>query len=321
MTTNRYPLISGNSALGAFLAGATDARLPPLLIADEDLARFRADLGPDLLAEIQEAGLDVPVLFAIYRLHHEYRPRPAELPSSRDKMRRRLLRVAKNLKTAADDLQYLRSSVVLPYGPELLGTHSILGNEIDAIHNGFRVPTREEAAARFQELKKVAAGFSDEQWSTMPEQAAIPWRRVSAMADSEYYPHFVHELAVGARRCWLMPFDISEHLAGYFGGKMMFSSDVVIGGISSELRRLGGQAEQAAARLSTLGSPAGKGRKRAVAERSFREIFSEYARTTGRNHDEIGAKLFSTLFHSQDAEVYSRQRRDRRVRTRRGSRQ
>ena len=131
--TTPSPLIPGNSALGAFLAGATDADLPPLLIKHDDLAKFRADLGPDLLAEIQEAGLDVAVLFAIDRLHHEYRTRPAELPGSRDTMRRRLLRVTKNLKTAADDLQYLRSSVELPYGPELLGTHSILGNEIEKI--------------------------------------------------------------------------------------------------------------------------------------------------------------------------------------------
>ena len=152
----------------------------------------------------------------------------------------------------------------------------------------------------------------------MPAQAAIPWRRFSAMTASEYYPHFVHELAVGACRSWLMPFDISERLAACFGGKIMFSSDVVIGAISAELRRLAAPTEQAAKRLSTLGSPSGKGRKRAVAERSFREIFSEYARTTGRNHDEIGAKLFSELFHSQDAEVFSRQRRDRRVRTRGG---
>src|SRR5205823_11543120 len=135
------------------------------------------------------------------------------------------------------------------------------------------------------------ASLSDEEWSTMPAQAAIPWRRFSAMTASEYYPHFVHELAVGACRSWLMPFDISERLAACFGGKIMFSSDVVIGAISAELRRLAAPTEQAAKRLSTLGSPSGKGRKRAVAERSFREIFSEYARTTGRNHDEIGAKL------------------------------
>jgi hypothetical protein len=320
MTTTRFPLISGDSVLGAFLAGATDADLPPLLINDDELSKFRTDLEPALLAEIEKTGLEVTVLFAIYRLHYEHRTRPAELSNSRDKMRRRLLRVARNLKTAADDLQYLRSSVELPYGPELLGTRPILGNEIEAIHNGFRVPTREEAAEHLQDLKKVAAQFSDEQWSAMSAQAAIPWRRVSAMTDSEYYPHYVHELAVAARRCWLMPFDISERLAACFGGRMMFSSNVVIGALSAELRLLAAQAERAAERLSTLGSPSGKGRKRAVAERSFREIFSEYARTTGRNHDEIGAKLFSKLFHAQDAEVFSRQRRDRRARTREGNR-
>src|SRR5262249_20158702 len=78
MTATGFPLISGDSVLGAFLASATDADLPPLLISDDDLAKFRADLGPALLAEIQKAGLDAAVLFAIYRLHYEHWTRPAE---------------------------------------------------------------------------------------------------------------------------------------------------------------------------------------------------------------------------------------------------
>jgi len=101
----------------------------------------------------------------------------------------------------------------------------------------------------------------------------------------------------------------------------MFGSNVVIGVLSAELLGLAAQAEQAAERLSTLGSPSGKGRKRAVAAQSFQEVFSEYARTTGHQHDKIGAKLFSKLFHSMNADVYSRQRRDRRMRRGGGTRQ
>src|SRR5262249_17221200 len=130
----------------------------------------------------------------LVRLRRLKQMRPIDR-DSRAEIRLELARAAKALAKAAEALKSLLQ-IELPYGPEVLRNRDrsqpLLGNENDDTQNGFRVPPLQEAAEHLRFLKGVAAGFSDDEWEAMSPEIASAWRRVNAMNDAEYYPHFAH---------------------------------------------------------------------------------------------------------------------------------
>jgi hypothetical protein len=232
---------------------------------------------------------------------------------SRAEIRLELANAAKALQKAAKALNAILS-VEFPYPRQVLQSRNrsrlLLGNEIEGIQNGFRLPLPQEAAEHLRLLQGVAAGFSGDEWETMSPEIAEAWKRVSAMDDAEYYAHFAHERAQADHGVWLMPFHVSENVFAVLRGKRI-GSEAVIRMFSAELLGLAKQARLARRLVTILGSPSGRGRKRELAEQSFRVIFADYAeRTTGQRHDQIGARLFRLLFGTaMEVEDYARQRR------------
>jgi len=242
------------SLLELILNGVADD-VPPLLISVDELSAFRERLGPKLLQQIREAGLDDKVLFVIRDLHVDTKRRPTH-SSVRPVTRRQLLQDAKTLKAAEKAVHHLLQ-FELPYNSEDALTKlrglPLLGNEIEDLQNGFELPTFEEAATELQTYKRTIQTFSDADWQAIAPETAARWKRLIEMNATEYYAHFAYERARARRPFWLPPFRLSKDFTSLFGDRRV-GGQAGLTALASLLADLAEQAHRAAERLTAHGS-------------------------------------------------------------------